>query len=154
MELKPSAGSDRAWVWNTLADFADESPKPELLAIRFLNAESECSCTCTNGPRSHQGDTGRTRSSFQLISAHFSLYVPSVTAMPSCLCSYRSVGPQSSVMRGTPTDALLCFSDAQKFKAKFDECKEMVRKAQEEKGIQNPTHTKNYNIAPPSGRLT
>ncbi|KAI2664894.1 Protein FAM214B [Labeo rohita] len=40
MELKPNAGSDRAWVWNTHADFADEKPKPELLAIRFLNAES------------------------------------------------------------------------------------------------------------------
>lgn len=43
MELKPNAGSDRAWVWNTLADYADESPKAELLAIRFLNAESEYS---------------------------------------------------------------------------------------------------------------
>lgn len=41
MELKPNAGSDRAWVWNTYADYADEAPKPELLAIRFLNAESE-----------------------------------------------------------------------------------------------------------------
>ena len=41
MDLKPNAGSDRAWVWNTLADFADEHPKPELLAIRFLNAESK-----------------------------------------------------------------------------------------------------------------
>uniref|UniRef100_A0A6I8R2F9 Ran-specific GTPase-activating protein n=1 Tax=Xenopus tropicalis TaxID=8364 RepID=A0A6I8R2F9_XENTR len=40
MELKPNAGSDRAWVWNTYADFADEAPKPELLAIRFLNAEN------------------------------------------------------------------------------------------------------------------
>ncbi|XP_043841676.1 ran-specific GTPase-activating protein-like [Dromiciops gliroides] len=40
MELKPSVGSDRAWVWNTHADFADESPKPEVLAIRFLNAEN------------------------------------------------------------------------------------------------------------------
>uniref|UniRef100_A0A673VPT6 Ran-specific GTPase-activating protein n=1 Tax=Suricata suricatta TaxID=37032 RepID=A0A673VPT6_SURSU len=40
MELKPNAGSDRAWVWNTHADFADECPKPELLAIRFLNAET------------------------------------------------------------------------------------------------------------------
>ncbi|XP_044520957.1 ran-specific GTPase-activating protein-like [Gracilinanus agilis] len=40
MELRPNAGSDRAWVWNTHADFADESPKPELLGIRFLNAES------------------------------------------------------------------------------------------------------------------
>ncbi|KAJ8285996.1 hypothetical protein GJAV_G00033310 [Gymnothorax javanicus] len=40
MELRPNAGSDRAWVWNTHADFADEQPKPELLAIRFLNAEN------------------------------------------------------------------------------------------------------------------
>lgn len=40
MELKPNAGSDRAWVWNTYADYADEAPKPELLAIRFLNAEN------------------------------------------------------------------------------------------------------------------
>ncbi|XP_061622547.1 ran-specific GTPase-activating protein [Phyllopteryx taeniolatus] len=40
MELKPNAGSDRAWVWSTLADYADEEPKPELLAIRFLNAEN------------------------------------------------------------------------------------------------------------------
>ncbi|KAI1901074.1 hypothetical protein AGOR_G00056390 [Albula goreensis] len=40
MELKPNAGSDRAWVWNTHADFADEHPKPELLAIRFLNSEN------------------------------------------------------------------------------------------------------------------
>ncbi|XP_036597616.1 ran-specific GTPase-activating protein-like [Trichosurus vulpecula] len=39
MELKPDAGSDRAWVWNTHADFADES-QPELLAIRFPNAEN------------------------------------------------------------------------------------------------------------------
>ncbi|XP_065106869.1 ran-specific GTPase-activating protein isoform X1 [Paramisgurnus dabryanus] len=40
MELKPNAGSDRAWVWTTHADFADEQPKAELLAIRFLNAEN------------------------------------------------------------------------------------------------------------------
>jgi len=40
MDLKPNAGSDRAWVWNTLADYADECPKPELLAVRFLNAEN------------------------------------------------------------------------------------------------------------------
>lgn len=41
MELKPNCGSDRAWVWSVLADFADEQIKPELLAIRFANAESE-----------------------------------------------------------------------------------------------------------------
>ncbi|CAJ1068413.1 ran-specific GTPase-activating protein [Xyrichtys novacula] len=40
MELKPNAGSDRAWVWSTPADYADECPKPELLAVRFLNAEN------------------------------------------------------------------------------------------------------------------
>lgn len=40
MELMPNAGSDRAWVWNTLADFADECPKPEILGIRFYNAEN------------------------------------------------------------------------------------------------------------------
>lgn len=48
MELKPNAGSDRAWVWNTLADYADECPKPELLAIRFLNAESKYLATHFN----------------------------------------------------------------------------------------------------------
>ncbi|ESO91642.1 hypothetical protein LOTGIDRAFT_191338 [Lottia gigantea] len=40
MELKPNCGSDRAWVWSTTADFADEEPKAELLAIRFANAEN------------------------------------------------------------------------------------------------------------------
>ena len=41
MELKPNCGSERAWVWSTLADFADEETKPELLAIRFANVESK-----------------------------------------------------------------------------------------------------------------
>ncbi|XP_012272985.1 ran-specific GTPase-activating protein [Orussus abietinus] len=40
MELKPNCGSDRAWVWSALADFADEELKSELLAIRFTNAEN------------------------------------------------------------------------------------------------------------------
>lgn len=39
MELKQSAGSNRAWVWTVAADFADEQPKSECLAIRFLNAD-------------------------------------------------------------------------------------------------------------------
>lgn len=43
MELKPNCGSDRAWVWSVLADYADEQLKPELLAIRFANAESKLS---------------------------------------------------------------------------------------------------------------
>lgn len=50
MELKPNAGSDRAWVWNTHADFADERPKSELLAIRFLNAESKQKGGWASGP--------------------------------------------------------------------------------------------------------
>lgn len=40
MDLKPNCGSDRAWVWSTPADFADDESKPELLAIRFANAEN------------------------------------------------------------------------------------------------------------------
>ncbi|KAL8599978.1 Ran-specific GTPase-activating protein [Nucella lapillus] len=40
MQLKPNCGSDRAWVWSTLADFADEEAKEELLAVRFANAEN------------------------------------------------------------------------------------------------------------------
>lgn len=40
MELKPNCGSDRAWVWSVLGDFADEELKSELLAIRFANAEN------------------------------------------------------------------------------------------------------------------
>ena len=44
MKLLPSAGSDRAWVWNVVADFADEEPKKEQLAIRFKNPESKYIC--------------------------------------------------------------------------------------------------------------
>jgi len=40
MELKPNCGSDRAWVWSTPLDYADEEAKPELLAIRFANSEN------------------------------------------------------------------------------------------------------------------
>ncbi|CAH1802378.1 unnamed protein product [Owenia fusiformis] len=40
MELKPNCGSEKAWVWSVAADFADEEAKPELLAIRFGNAEN------------------------------------------------------------------------------------------------------------------
>jgi Ran-binding protein 1 len=39
MKLLPNAGSDRAWVWHVMADFADEQPKKEQLAIRFRNVE-------------------------------------------------------------------------------------------------------------------
>ncbi|KAI8740009.1 ran-specific GTPase-activating protein-like [Biomphalaria glabrata] len=40
MELKPNCDSDRAWVWSTTSDFADEEMKEEVLAIRFAKAES------------------------------------------------------------------------------------------------------------------
>jgi len=40
MELKPNCGSDRAWVWSVAADFADEEPKEEMLAIKFGNVEN------------------------------------------------------------------------------------------------------------------
>ena len=42
LKVIPSAGSDRAWVWNPKADYADEEAKSEQLAIRFANAKSEC----------------------------------------------------------------------------------------------------------------
>lgn len=41
MKLRPNCDSDRAWIWSVAADFADETPKPELLAVRFANAESK-----------------------------------------------------------------------------------------------------------------
>lgn len=40
MELTPSLGSDRAWVWNTVADIADgPQPRQDVLAIRFPKPE-------------------------------------------------------------------------------------------------------------------
>ncbi|KAF6021768.1 RANBP1 [Bugula neritina] len=39
MKLKSHASSDRAFVWTTLADFADEEPKQELFAIRFRDSD-------------------------------------------------------------------------------------------------------------------
>lgn len=41
MTLKPNCGSDRAWVYSVNVDYADEEPKPELLAIKFANAGGE-----------------------------------------------------------------------------------------------------------------
>ena len=37
--LKPNAGSDKSWVWHTAADFAEEEPRPEQLAVRFKSAD-------------------------------------------------------------------------------------------------------------------
>jgi E3 SUMO-protein ligase RanBP2 len=39
MTLKPNAGSEKSWVWNTVADFADEVAKQETLAVRFKSSE-------------------------------------------------------------------------------------------------------------------
>ncbi|TPX71088.1 hypothetical protein SpCBS45565_g01307 [Spizellomyces sp. 'palustris'] len=40
MELKSNVGSDRSWVWSTLADVSEGEPSHELLAIRFANSEN------------------------------------------------------------------------------------------------------------------
>ena len=40
MELKPNVGSDRSWVWTTLADISDGDAQAETLAIRFANSEN------------------------------------------------------------------------------------------------------------------
>eukprot|EP00020_Sapocribrum_chincoteaguense_P012814 CAMPEP_0170732936 /NCGR_PEP_ID=MMETSP0437-20130122/1814_1 /TAXON_ID=0 /ORGANISM="Sexangularia sp." /LENGTH=180 /DNA_ID=CAMNT_0011071199 /DNA_START=87 /DNA_END=629 /DNA_ORIENTATION=+ len=39
MKLEANAGSDRSWLYTCPADFSDDEPKKELLAIRFANAE-------------------------------------------------------------------------------------------------------------------
>lgn len=39
MELKPSYGSDKAYIYNVIGDFADEQIKSECLAIRFGNVD-------------------------------------------------------------------------------------------------------------------
>lgn len=41
MKLAPNLGSDRAWVWNVSADYAEAEPTAETFAIRFANSESE-----------------------------------------------------------------------------------------------------------------
>jgi len=40
MRLAENVASDRSWVWTCPADFADESPKEEVFAIRFSNSEN------------------------------------------------------------------------------------------------------------------
>ncbi|KAJ3214552.1 single stranded nucleic acid binding protein [Clydaea vesicula] len=40
MSLSPNLGSDRSWVWNTLADISDGEPSQDTLAIRFANSEN------------------------------------------------------------------------------------------------------------------
>ncbi|CEP16693.1 hypothetical protein [Parasitella parasitica] len=40
MKLAPNVGSDRAWVWKAVGDFAEDQPSDETLAIRFANSEN------------------------------------------------------------------------------------------------------------------
>eukprot|EP00005_Dracoamoeba_jomungandri_P005970 CAMPEP_0174261106 /NCGR_PEP_ID=MMETSP0439-20130205/11234_1 /TAXON_ID=0 /ORGANISM="Stereomyxa ramosa, Strain Chinc5" /LENGTH=172 /DNA_ID=CAMNT_0015345529 /DNA_START=25 /DNA_END=543 /DNA_ORIENTATION=+ len=40
MELQENVGSDRAWVYTCPADFSDEKPQEETIAIRFANPEN------------------------------------------------------------------------------------------------------------------
>ena len=46
MKLQPHCSSDKAFVWKTPADFADEEAKQETLAIKFGNAESKSQIFC------------------------------------------------------------------------------------------------------------
>ncbi|KAF8506026.1 RanBP1 domain-containing protein [Russula emetica] len=39
MKLQPNIGSDRSWVWKVAADYSEEPPTSETLAIRFANAD-------------------------------------------------------------------------------------------------------------------
>ncbi|KAH9062225.1 RanBP1 domain-containing protein [Lactarius vividus] len=39
MRLQPNIGSDRSWVWKVVADYSEDPPTSETLAIRFANAE-------------------------------------------------------------------------------------------------------------------
>ena len=41
MVLEPHCSSEKAFVWKTPADFADEEPKQETLAIKFGNVDSK-----------------------------------------------------------------------------------------------------------------
>lgn len=97
MDLRPNAGSDRAWVWNTLADYADECPKAESLAIRFLNAESKYPFW------------GSAQHPFQFACA-------------------------AGIMSLMTLLSFVFLKDAQKFKVKFEECREEVKKIQQKKG--------------------
>jgi len=39
MKLQPNVGSDRSWVWKVAADYSEDPPTSETLAIRFANSE-------------------------------------------------------------------------------------------------------------------
>jgi len=39
MKLQPNVGSDRSWVWKVAADYSEDPPTSETLAIRFANSD-------------------------------------------------------------------------------------------------------------------
>jgi len=39
MKLQPNIGSDRSWVWKVAADYSEDPPTAETLAIRFANSD-------------------------------------------------------------------------------------------------------------------
>ncbi|KAF8974642.1 RanBP1 domain-containing protein [Flammula alnicola] len=40
IRLQPNVGSDRSWVWKVAADYSENPPTSETLAIRFANPEN------------------------------------------------------------------------------------------------------------------
>jgi len=40
MQLQPNIGSDRSWVWKVAADYTEDPPTAETLAIRFANSDN------------------------------------------------------------------------------------------------------------------
>ncbi|KAF8204903.1 ran/spi1 binding protein [Pholiota molesta] len=40
MRLQPNVGSDRSWVWKVAADYSENPPTSETLAIRFANQDN------------------------------------------------------------------------------------------------------------------
>jgi len=40
MHLQPNIGSDRSWVWKVAADYTEDPPTAETLAIRFANSDN------------------------------------------------------------------------------------------------------------------
>ncbi|KZZ87195.1 hypothetical protein AAP_05834 [Ascosphaera apis ARSEF 7405] len=41
LKISSNVGSDRSWIWNTMADVSEGYPETQTLAIRFANSESE-----------------------------------------------------------------------------------------------------------------
>ena len=39
MKLKPNAGSEKSWVWSTMADFSEQECRAEQLAVRFKSED-------------------------------------------------------------------------------------------------------------------